>query len=74
MTMETRLSKFMTANGITDKQLAIYAGIGKSTVQSIREGRSYPRLPTLVWITGAAAHLARRQVKARELFDLGDGE
>ena len=72
--MGTRLAAFMTANGITDEQLAIRAGVATSTVVSIREGRSDPKRPTIVWLTGAAARLLRRTVKARELFDLGDDE
>ena len=68
----TRLATFMTQNGITDEQLAIQAGVATDTVRKIREGRTDPKRPTIVWLTGAASRLLRRSVKASELFDLGD--
>lgn len=72
--METRLAQFMKATGITSERLATMAGVAVSTVEDVRRGRSDPKRPTIVWLTGAATRLLRRTVEARELFDLGDDE
>jgi transcriptional regulator with XRE-family HTH domain len=72
--MQTRLAQFMKANGITSEQLATKAGVAVSTVEDARRGRTDPRRPTIVWMTGAARRILRRRVRASELFDLGDDE
>jgi predicted transcriptional regulator len=72
--METRLAEFMNANGITSEQLATQAGVATDSVRRIKIGRVDPKRPMIVWLTGAAARLLRRRVKARELFDLGDDD
>jgi predicted transcriptional regulator len=72
--MKTRLEAFMTANGITNEQLATQAGVATDSVRRIKIGHVDPKRPMIVWLTGAAARLLRRQVKARELFDLGDDD
>jgi len=72
--MQTRLAQFMAANGITDEQLAIHAGVAISTVEKVRAGKADPRRPTIVWLAGAAGRILDRRVKARELFDLGDDD
>lgn len=72
--MKTRLAKFMAAHRITDEQLAVQAGVAPSTVEKVRTGRTDPRRPTILWLTGAATRILGRTVKARELFDLGDDD
>lgn len=72
--MQTRLADFMNANGITSEQLAAQAGVAVSTVEDTRTGRTDPKRPTLVWLTGAASAILQRPVRAQELFDLGDDE
>jgi transcriptional regulator with XRE-family HTH domain len=72
--MTTRLAEFMSTHGITDGRLAAAAGVAVSTVEDVRRGRTDPKRPTIVWLTGAATRLLGRQVKARELFDLGDDD
>ena len=72
--METRLAEFMEAHGITSEQLATKAGVGVSTVEGARTGRTDPTRPSIVWMAGAASAILRRRVQARELFDLGDDD
>ena len=72
--MTTRLAEFMSANDITSERLAAAAGVAVSTVEDVRRGRTDPKRPTIVWMTGAASKILLRRVRAQELFDLGDDE
>ena len=68
----TRLEDFMTRNGVKPLRLARLANISRQHLLRVRKGICDPTRPVIKSVTTAMCRLLDRDVRASELFDLGD--
>jgi len=69
---DTRIDRFLVREGIGPAALARRAKISRQTVASIRAGTVDASEDTIVRLLLAVRHILKRQVKAEEMFDLGE--
>jgi predicted transcriptional regulator len=70
---DTRIDRFRRANAIDHLQWALESGMTRSHFLRVRLGKDI-HLKSVVRVVKAASRILRRQVRASELYDLGDDE
>ena len=72
MDKQTKLERYLKARGIKPKHLAYECGYSRQHLLRVRMGRMEPTRKCIAAIVAALRRLAREQVEARDVFDLGD--
>ena len=69
---DTRLDRWITANGVKPAHLAQESGYSRQHLLRIRRGDMEPTRRCIKAITAACRRLSAKPVRASDLFDLGD--
>jgi predicted transcriptional regulator len=69
---DTRIDRFRRREGLTVEVWAEAAAMERNTLYRIRAGKHAPRASTLAQLVRAAAKLLQRNIKASEMYDLGE--
>jgi predicted transcriptional regulator len=71
-TYNTKLDRWMAANGVKPAHLAQESGYSRQHLLRIRAGRMEPTRRCIAEIVAACRRLSHKPVRASELFELGD--
>lgn len=69
---DTRLDRWMAANGVKPAHLARESGYSRQHLLRIRRGDMEPTRRCIKAITAGCRRLSAKPVRASDLFDLGD--
>jgi len=70
--MTTRLERFLKSRGIRPAHLARESGYSRQHLLRIRMGRMEPTRKCIAAIAAACRRLSNENVRASDLFDLGE--
>ena len=72
-TQTTRLDRFIRANGLRPRWIALRGGCSRKHLAQLRAGHCSPTLDMMKRVRAVCSRLLRRKVRLAELFDLGEG-